>query len=75
MSNKYDGLYLLEVAQSFNNFYFEGKKKTNYKPLTCQGYQIGLVSLKAGSLATSQIYNPPTNLLTEELFTRLMFSF
>ena len=44
---KYNGMNLLEVAQSFNNFYFDGIKNTSYKPLLCQGNQIGIVSPKA----------------------------
>lgn len=34
---------LLNLARSFNNFYFNGLKSTGYKPLFCQGHQIGLV--------------------------------
>lgn len=35
---------LLTLAKKFNNFYFNGLNTNNFKPLFCQGYQIGLVS-------------------------------
>jgi len=34
---------LLKLAKKFNNFYFNGLYSNNFKPLFCQGYQIGLV--------------------------------
>jgi len=35
---------LLTLAKKFNNFYFNGLYSNNFKPLFCQGHQIGLVS-------------------------------
>lgn len=38
------GSKLVKLARSFNNFYFNGYKSGDYKPLFCQGHHIGLVS-------------------------------
>ena len=35
---------LIQLARKFNNFYLEGLKKNDFKPLVCQGHQIGLVA-------------------------------
>ena len=35
---------LIQLARKFNNFYLEGLKKNDFKPLVCQGHQIGLVT-------------------------------
>jgi len=35
---------LIQLARKFNNFYLESLKKNDFKPLVCQGHQIGLVA-------------------------------
>ena len=35
---------LIQLARKFNNFYLESLKKNDFKPLVCQGHQIGLVT-------------------------------
>mgnify|MGYP001167012368 FL=1 len=35
---------LIQLARKFNNFYLEGLNNKDFKPLVCQGHQIGLVS-------------------------------